>query len=89
MAYGYQFKQSHRWLNFLLALSGVAILGLGSLFASANDTQPIGELTDPSDISLVEDGQSLYTIVIAADAPLPVKFAAEELQKYLVQISEA
>jgi hypothetical protein len=89
MAYGYQFKPSHRWLYFLLVLSGVAILGLGSLFASANDMQPIGELPDPSDISLVEDGQSRYTIVIAADAPLPVKFAAEELQKYLVQISGA
>ena len=41
------------------------------------------------EISLVENGQSGYTIVIAADAPLPVKFAAEELQKYLVQISGA
>ena len=41
------------------------------------------------EISLVENGQSRYTIVIAADVPLPVKFAAEELQKYLVQISGA
>lgn len=38
-------------------------------------------------ISLVKDGESGYTIVIAADAPPPVKFAAEELQKYIVQIS--
>ena len=37
----------------------------------------------------MENGQSGYTIVVAADAPPPVKFAAEEFQKYVAQISGA
>ena len=40
-------------------------------------------------ISLIEDGRSAYTIVVAEDAVKPVRFAAEELQKYLKLISGA
>ena len=40
-----------------------------------------------SELCLAENGQSSYTILLASDAPPPVKFAAEELQKYLTHIS--
>jgi hypothetical protein len=40
-------------------------------------------------ITLVEDGRSLYAIAVASDAAPPVRFAAEELQKYVKAISGA
>jgi hypothetical protein len=76
-------------LRALRATLVVAICSLDLLCASADDTRSAAEQRDPSEIGLVEDGQSRYTIVIAANAPLPVRFAAGELQKYLVQISGA
>jgi hypothetical protein len=68
-----------------LRVSLIAVMcGVGSLCVSASDTPQ-----NASDVCLAENGQSRYTIVIAADAPGPVKFAAEELQKYLAQITGA
>jgi hypothetical protein len=70
----------------LCALLAVCIATVGVFdlsYAFANDNQAQNE------INLVEGGKSGYSIVIAADASVPVKFAAEELQKYLAQISGA
>ena len=39
------------------------------------------------EIVLASEGRSDYAIVVANDAAVPEKFAAEELQKYLMQIS--
>lgn len=41
------------------------------------------------DLSLVENGRSEYTIVVGDRAPAPVRFAADELQRYLAEISGA
>ncbi len=93
-----QTEQWFRRASFLLLLGRVrncigalsaAVCGFGLLCASAHDAHDGGERRDSDEISLVEDGQSRYRIVIAADATLPVTFAAEELQKYLAQISGA
>ena len=43
----------------------------------------------PSTISLVENGQSPYTIIIPLEANETERFAAQELQQYLKQISNA
>jgi hypothetical protein len=46
-----------------------------------------GDRPGRGEIRLAEEGRSDYAIVIAKDATAPVKFAADELQKYLLQIS--
>ena len=60
---------------------------LGTAYASAKDTADTREHSNKDAMVLVDAGQSRYTIVVSADATLPVKFAAEELQKYLLQMS--
>ena len=42
-----------------------------------------------ADITLVADGKSAHTIVIAPDCSASERYAAEELQKFLEQISDA
>ena len=42
-----------------------------------------------ADIVLAENGTPRYTIVIAADAPAPVHYAAEELQRWLREMTGA
>jgi len=70
--------------TLIAAISSVALLD-----APAGDMQSAVQRPDSSEISVVEDGQSRYTIAIAAKAPLPVEFAAEQLQRYLAEISGA
>jgi len=41
------------------------------------------------EIVLAENGQSPFAIVTATDAPAPVRFAAEELQKYVATVTGA
>ena len=41
------------------------------------------------DVVLVEGGTSEYTITVSRGAPAPIQFAAEELQRYLSEISSA
>jgi hypothetical protein len=65
-------------VSLVLAASGCVVAK-----CQADEGKSAGELC------LAENGQSDYTIVIAADACPPVKFAAEELQKYLAMISGA
>ena len=65
------------------------VCSFGLSCAAGNDATNGGEQQKHEDLNLAEKGQSGYTIVIAPDAPLPMKFAAEELQKYLMQISGA
>jgi hypothetical protein len=77
---------------FRLALRATLAAAIGSpglLCGFAKGAQDPGEQRPQGEITLVEDAKSRYTVVIAADAPLPVKFAAEELQRYLAQISGA
>jgi hypothetical protein len=70
----------------LIALLTVGF-GCGHGHAAGADPQGGGGEPDGRAIRLAEEGRSDYTIVIAKDAPVPVKFAAEELQKYLLQIT--
>ncbi|NOZ21773.1 MAG: DUF4838 domain-containing protein [Planctomycetes bacterium] len=42
-----------------------------------------------AEIRLVEGGQSKYSILVAEDAPRPIRFAAQELQRYVQEISGA
>jgi len=58
----------------------VASLLVANLLVADHVAQPI---------ALVENGHSAYVIAVAPDAPLPVRFAAEELQKYIKAISGA
>lgn len=61
-----------------------AVTGPGAAFGQG----PLaGPDPDAAALRLAEDGRSDYTIVVDADAPAPVAFAAEELQKYLLQIT--
>jgi hypothetical protein len=68
--------RSKSWRRVL----AVAVL-IGSLSRVATATG--------KEIDLVENGTSAYAIVIAADAPRPVRTAAEELQRYIREISGA
>lgn len=47
-----------------------------------DDSKPVQKLV------LAENGRSDYRIVVTGHSPAPVRFAAEELQKYLKQISD-
>ena len=83
-------KASSRSLNGgLLALAMAAAGYFGTAQAFGGDPHKKEALADVAAICLAEAGRSDYTIVIASDAPLPVRFAAEELQKYLKQITAA
>ena len=74
---------------FLRAICVAAIGVVGLSVAFADEANVASERLGQGDIHLTENGQSGYAIVVAADAPAPEKFAAEELQKYLLQISGA
>ena len=65
----------------VLALMAAAV-GLGHPYAVADQTKSGEKEQGRREICLAENGRSDYAIVVAKDAPAPVKFAAEELQKY-------
>jgi hypothetical protein len=66
-----------------------ALAFLGTERASAADDPGAGVSRPAPRITLAEGGRSEYRILVADQSPLPVRFAAEELQKYLKQISGA
>lgn len=69
-------KRSKSWRG-----SSAATVLIGSLTMAAAATG--------KEIDLVENGSSAYAIVIADDAPRAVRTAAEELQRYVREISGA
>jgi hypothetical protein len=62
---------------------------LGTERASSADNPGAGIAKSSPRITLAEGGRSDYRILVAGQSPLPVRFAADELQKYLKQISGA
>lgn len=79
-------------LRFGLLPAGMvasALLGLGVERLSAADDPASGGGRPAPTITLAAGGRSAYRILVPRQAPLPVRFAAEELQKYLKRISDA
>ncbi len=70
----------------LMALFAAGV-GFGHSLAAGDEPQGGADGSAGGGLCLAQDGRTDYTIVTAKDAPAPVKFAAEELQKYLWQIT--
>jgi len=62
---------------------------LGIVMMCGCCTTPKAAKTAPGGLTLSKNGQTTFEIVIAADAPLPVRYAAEELQGHLKKITGA
>ncbi|MFM8290766.1 MAG: DUF4838 domain-containing protein [Planctomycetia bacterium] len=72
-----------RDVAFVVALASIVCCQ----WAACGDETRAGADAGGAEIRLAEEGRSDYTIVVAKDAAAPVRFAAEELQKYLRQIT--
>ena len=73
---------------FVPLLLAAATLLAATQVAAAGGSGATSASSSPT-ITLAQDGRSDYSIVVADGAALPVRFAAEELQKYLKQMSGA
>jgi len=73
----------------ILATLIAGVVAPCSSHGSAAEARSGGEAPSASEILLTEDGQTRHAIVIARDASMPARFAADELQKYVLQISGA
>jgi len=67
----------------------ISLIALGAEQASAGKEPAAGVGSPSQRIALADGGRSDYRILVTPQAPLPVRFAADELQKYVKLISGA
>lgn len=73
--------------RLLLAAVTVSLASLAADLVFAAEEAAARGTPTPERIVLAQDGKTEYCIVVASQAAAPVRFAAEELQKYLKKIS--
>lgn len=73
----------------ILAAFVACVLAACPSHGTAGEAKARAEGPAAAEILLTQDGQTRHAIVIASDASAPVKFAADELHKYVLAISGA